>query len=90
MSRAARLSIYTAAMVAGTAFFFLLHHAGNQLPYDLAKQRFQVELDAAQRDAGHVRGFKVLFEYCELSSAVMAGARGGSLSRSSLGFGGLN
>ena len=79
MSRAARLSIYTAALVAGIVFFFLLHHAGNQLPYDLAKQRFQAELDAAQRDAGHVRGFKVLFEYCELSSAVMAGARGGSL-----------
>ena len=71
------LSIYTAAMVAGTAFFFLLHHAGNQLPYEVAKQRFQAELDAAQRDAGHARGFKRPYEYCELSSAVMAGARGG-------------
>ena len=46
MSRAARLSIYTATMVAGIAFFFLLHHAGNQIPYDLAKQRFQAELAA--------------------------------------------
>ena len=73
MSRAARLSIYTAALVVGTAFFFLLHHAGNQLPYDLAKQRFQAELDAAQWDAGYARGF----EYCPMSSAVMAGARGG-------------
>ena len=71
------LSIYTAALVAGTAFFFLLHHAGNQLPYEVAKQRFQAEIDATQRDAGHVRGFKVPYEYCELSSAVMAGARGG-------------
>ena len=71
------LSIYTAAMVAGTAFFFLLHHAGNQLPYEVAKQRFQAELDAAQWDAGHARGFKMPWEYCELSSAVMAGARGG-------------
>ena len=71
------LSIYTAAMVAGTALFFLLHHAGNQIPLDLAKQRFQVELDAAQRDAGYARGFKLAYEYCELSSAVMAGARGG-------------
>ena len=70
-------SIYTAAMVAGIAFFFLLHHAGNQLPYEVAKQRFQAELDAAQRDAGHARGFKRPYEYCELSSAVMAGARGG-------------
>ena len=77
MSRATRLSIYTAAMVAGTAFFFLLHHAGNQLPYDLAKQRFQAEFDAAQPDAGHALRFKIAWEYCELSSAVMAGARGG-------------
>ena len=53
------LSIYTAALVAGTAFFFLLHHAGNQLPYEVAKQRFQAELDAAQWDAGHARGFKI-------------------------------
>ena len=71
------LSIYTAALVAGTAFFFLLHHAGNQLPYEVAKQRFQAELDAARWDAGHARGFKIAWEYCELSSAVMAGARGG-------------
>ena len=71
------LSIYTAALVAGTAFFFLLHHAGNQLPYEVAKQRFQAELDAAQWDAGYARGFKGTWEYCELSSAVMAGARGG-------------
>ena len=71
------LSIYTAALVAGTAFFFLLHHAGNQLPYEVAKQRFQAELDAAQWDAGYARGFKGTYEYCELSSAVMAGARGG-------------
>ena len=77
MSRAARLSIYTAALVAGTAFFFLLHHAGNQLPYEVAKQRFQAEIDAAQRDAGYILGFKIAWEYCELSSAVMAGARGG-------------
>ena len=46
------LSIYTAALVAGTAFFFLLHHAGNQLPYEVAKQRFYVERDAAQQDLG--------------------------------------
>ena len=71
------LSIYTAALVAGTAFFFLLHHAGNQIPYDLAKQRFQAELEAAQWDAGYARGFKGTWEYCELSSAVMEGARGG-------------
>ena len=71
------LSTYTAALVAGTAFFFLLHHAGNQLPYEVAKQRFQAELDAAQWDAGYARGFKTAWESCELSAAVMAGARGG-------------
>ena len=67
-------------MVAGTAFFFLLHHVGNQIPYDLAKQRFQVELDAPQRDEGYARGFKSAYEYCEMSTAVMAGARGGARS----------
>ena len=77
MSRAARLSIYTAALVAGIVFFFLLHHAGNQLPYEVAKQRFQAEFDATQRDAGHSLGFKDAFEYCKMSSAVVAGARGG-------------
>ena len=74
------LSTYTAALVAGTAFFFLLHHAGNQLPYDLAKQRFQAEFDAThytQWDEGYARGFKGTYEYCQISSAVMAGARGG-------------
>ncbi len=77
------LSIYTAALVAGTAFFFLLHHAGNQLPYEVAKQRFYVERDAAQQDLGCARRYKcpssikTTYEYCELSSAVMAGARGG-------------
>ena len=79
MSRAARLSIYTAAMVVGTAFFFLLHHAGNQIPYEVAKQRFQAELDATrytQWDEGYARGFKSAYDYCEQSSAVMAGARG--------------
>ena len=67
-------------MVVGTAFFFLLHHAGNQIPYDLAKQRFQAELDATrytQWDEGYARGFKSAYDYCEQSSAVMAGARGG-------------
>ena len=70
------LSIYTAAMVAGTAFFFFLHHVGNQLPYEVAKQRLQAELDTTQRDAGYSHGFKITLEYCELSAAVMAGARG--------------
>lgn len=33
--------MYAAIAVAATAFFFFLHHLGNQLPYELAKQRFE-------------------------------------------------
>lgn len=71
------LSMYAAVMVAGTTFFFFLHHVGNQLPYEVAKQRFATEFAAAQRDEGYVRGFKSSFEYCQASSTVMAGSQEG-------------
>ena len=69
-----------------TALFFLLHHVGNQLPYDLAVERFRAELEVDVRqpllqrqsrpDPGHAKGYKGMYEYCEVSSAVLAGARG--------------
>ena len=58
-----------------TALFFLLHHLGNQIPYDLAAQRFKVELESDRPDPGHVKGYKNMFEYCVMSSGVLAGAR---------------
>ena len=57
-----------------TALFFALHHAGNQIPYDLAQQRFKAEFAADHPDEGHAKGYKSRFEYCELSASVMAGA----------------
>ena len=59
-----------------TAFFFLLHHVGNQLPYDLAVERFRAELESERRDEGHAKGYKSKYEYCQMSHAVLAGARG--------------
>ena len=58
-----------------TASFFLLHHAGNQIPYDLAVQRFKAEMASDRPDEGHAKGYKSRHEYCEMSSAVTAGAR---------------
>ena len=59
-----------------TALFFFLHHIGNQLPYDLAVERFAEELASARPDEGHAKGYKSMFEYCQMSSAVLAGAAG--------------
>ena len=67
-----------------TAFFIFLHHVGNQLPYDLAVERFKAELESAQPDEGHAKGYKSRFEYCEISSAVLAGARGPATTSSAL------
>ncbi len=63
-----------AVALLATAFFFLLHHVGNQLPYDLAAQRFQVESESDRPDPGHAKDYKGMYEYCELSGIVMAGA----------------
>ena len=72
--RAARsLCLYAVAAVAATAFFFWLHHLGNGIPYELAQQRF-----AAGPLTGGPDGdvfFDAHFEYCEIASAVMVGAR---------------
>lgn len=75
-ARSSRLAWLCAAIaLLATAFFFLLHHVGNQLPYDLAVERFQIESESDRPDPGHAEGYKGMYEYCELSGIVMAGAR---------------
>ena len=68
------LSLYTLASVLTTVFFFWLHHLGNGIPYELAQQRF---VDAPPETIpAHRLRLKSPFEYCEMNSAVLAGAAG--------------
>ena len=64
-----------AVALLATALFFLLHHAGNRLPYDLAVERFNAVAESGRPDEGHAKGYKSMFEYCEVSSAMLGGAR---------------
>lgn len=80
LARAARslgwASIYCAAVAAlTTVLFFSLHHLGNQLPYELAKERFKAEAAADRTDPGYTEAFKIRYEYCEMSAVVLAGSR---------------
>ncbi len=70
--------LYTTVTIFGTTFFFFLHHLGNQIPYDLAQQRFADEF-AANLPDGDIRYFssaRPLFdrEFCEIAMMVLAGA----------------
>ena len=69
--------LYTAILVSGTALFFFLHHLGNQLPYEQAKQRFSDDFAASLPKTGslYVQGFNSPFTYCQIALAVMAGAQ---------------
>ena len=69
------VSACAAIALLATAFFLLLHHVGNQLPYDLAAQRFKAQAESGRPDEGHAKGYKSKYEYCEISAAVLAGAR---------------
>ena len=64
-----------AVAVLATALFFLLHHLGNQLPYDLAAQRLKADFESDRPDPGHADGYKATLEHCMMSSAALAGAR---------------
>ena len=68
-----------AVALLATASFFLLHHVGNQIPYDLAVQRFKAEMESDRPDEGHAEGYKGKYEYCEISGAVIAGLLWGVL-----------
>ena len=72
-----RGSVFTYAAVAiiGTACFFFLHHLGNRIPYDLAKQRIAEEFASKRQDEGDVLRLTGTYEYCQISTSVMAGAR---------------
>ena len=67
--------------VLATALFFLLHHLGNQLPYDLAAQRLKADFESDRPDPGHANGYKATLEHCMMSSAALAGARRASGAR---------
>ena len=69
------VSSCAAVALLATALFFLLHHLGNRLPYDLAVERLNAESESDRPDEGHAKGYKPMFEYCEVSSAVLGGAR---------------
>ena len=75
-----RLAIYAFVAAAGTALFIWLHHLGNQIPYELAQQRFaKAVAEVAQKDGAerYFQGQRPLLamEFCELSVGVLAGAR---------------
>ena len=38
-------------------------------------ERFNAESESDRSDEGHAKGYKPMFEYCEVSSAVLGGAR---------------
>ena len=75
----ARLFVLAASCAAiallATALFFLLHHVGNQLPYDLAVERFKAEQESDRPDEGHAKGYKTWHEYCLVANAVLGGSR---------------
>jgi len=65
------LAAYAAVAAFGTAFFFFLHHLGNQIPYDLAKQRF---IAAEHRGSSHVDPGNIFngpYVYCEISLPIL-------------------
>lgn len=69
-------SVYcAAAAVLTTALFVYLHHLGNQIPYQLAQERIRTEAAADRTDDGYTENYKIRYEYCEISAAVLAGAR---------------
>ncbi len=72
------LGVYTAVLILGTGFFFFLHHIGNGLHYEQAKQRFSDDIAANLPNTyvGYVSRFNSAFTYCQISLAVIE-ERGG-------------
>ena len=67
-------------MLLGIILFFTLHYIGNNIPYDLARQRFADEFVAHQTGGGAARYFseeRPLFDYefCQISLMVVGAAR---------------
>ena len=66
------LIVYTAALIVTTTLFFFLHYVGNQIPYDLAAQRFQTSFHPERLDAGRLDGKRS--PQCEIPLVTLAGA----------------
>ena len=66
--------VYTAALIATTTLFFFLHYLGNQVPYDLAAQRFQTQFHPQRLDAGFVEDKRISARYCDTALFTLAGA----------------
>ena len=80
---------YAALAVSATVLFFFLHHLGNQLPYDLAKQRMATAFqegnlseayDDVRRSLETPRPVSALsgvtlFERCQISLMVLGGSQ---------------
>ena len=76
--RVAAILVYVAALVVTTILFFFLHYLGNQIPYDLATQRFQTSFHPQRLTGGFVDGKSIVynysFDYCEFALTTLAGA----------------
>ena len=74
----AAILVYAAALVVTTTLFFFLHYLGNQIPYDLAAQRFQTSFHPQRLTGGLVDGKSIVynysFDYCEFALTTLAGA----------------
>lgn len=70
---------YIAILIAGATLFFFLHHLGNKIPYDLARQRLadNFAVNLVETHPPYIAGFNYSQEYYEISMAVLAGANGG-------------
>ena len=75
LPRPRSLAAYAAVAIFGTALFFFLHHLGNQIPYDLAKQRFAA---AQHPDSSHIPPGGIFvgpYVYCEISLPILQMAK---------------
>lgn len=70
---------YIAILIAGATLFLFLHHLGNRIPYDLARQRLadNFAMNLTETHPAYIAGFNYSQEYYEMSMAVLAGANGG-------------
>ena len=74
------ISIYAGVTVLFIVVFYSFHHIGNQIPYDLAQQRFSETFP--KEGAGNVPitgidyklDINTPYEYCEISGMVLASA----------------
>ena len=75
LRKAGAVAAYALLAILVNALFVFLHYLGNQIPYDLAAQRFAADAKGDRPDAGHRLGFKSRFEYCQIGLTVLGGAR---------------